>query len=171
MNKTLVIFFFFFLSFSVHQIQTAILTSTITRLCNFIQDKSDKDLILRINVDEYLNDQTCKWILFSKKERKTKKTLIFFFSFVANCILSSNDYTVLSSSETSHYLTNLCFNHRFNSLLITFTLENRSLNTTYALLNILLTNDIDNESTKEQFPNLLMSLALSYSSNRQQKQK
>lgn len=127
----------------VHQIQTAILTSTITRLCNFIQENSEKDLVLRINIDEYLNEQT------------------------SNCILSSNDYTVTSSSETSHYLTNLCFNHRFNSLLITFTLEIRSLNTTYALLNILLTNDIDNESTKEQFSNLLMSLALSYSSNRQ----
>lgn len=107
-----------------------------------------------------------------KNERKKNFNLSSSsFFFIANCILSSNDYTVLSSSETSHYLTNLCFNHRFNSLLITFTLENRSLNTTYALLNILLTNDIDNESTKEQFPNLLMSLALSYSSNRQQKQK
>lgn len=101
------------------------------------------------------------------KKRRSNDKLCSLFSFVANCILSSNDYTVTSSNETSHYLTNLCFNHRFNSLLITFTLEIRSLNTTYALLNILLTNDIDNESTKEQFSNLLMSLALSYSSNRQ----
>ncbi len=93
--------------------------------------------------------------------------MYFYFFVLAQCLLSSNDYFVSSPTETSYYLNNLCSNHRLNPLLITFYLQTRSSNTTYALLNVLLTNDNDKERTQEHFSHLLMSLALSYSSNRQ----
>ena len=86
---------------------------------------------------------------------------------IATCFLSSNDYVVSSPNETTHYLNNLCSNHHINPLLITFVLQTRSSNTTYAVLNILCTNDNDNETRKELFSDILMSLALSYTSNRQ----
>ncbi|CAF4251696.1 unnamed protein product, partial [Rotaria sp. Silwood2] len=128
-----------------HQLQTTILSSAFIRLDNFINNDQEKDLILRISVQEFLN-------------YKTSET---------NYLLSSKDSFISSRNETCQYLNNLCSVHRYNPLLITFHLLYRSTNTNNALFHILFTNDNDNEIGKEQFSDIFMSLALSFSSNRQ----
>ncbi|CAF1214552.1 unnamed protein product [Adineta steineri] len=129
----------------IHQLQSTVVSSTLTRLYNFVNENQEKDLNLRISVQEFLNSKK-----FGKK-----------------CLVSSDDYLVSSPNETCQYLNELCSNHRFNPLLITFHLINRLSNNNYALLHILLTNDNDNEIGKQQFSDIFMSLALSFSSNRQ----
>ena len=98
--------------------------------------------------------------MFSKNE-------IFFCFRIVNHLLSSRDSLAYSHNETLQSLNNLCSDHRYNPLLITFHLIYRSTNTNYTLFHILLTNDNDNEIPKEKFSEIFMSLALSFSSNRQ----
>ncbi|CAF0829659.1 unnamed protein product [Rotaria sordida] len=129
----------------VHQLQTIILSSSFIRLDNFVNNNQDKDLILRISVQKFLNHKTSE----------------------INYLLSTKDSLVSSQNETCQYLNNLCSNHRYNPLLITFHLIYRSTNTNQAQFHILFTNDNDNEIGNEQFSDIFMSLALSFSSNRQ----
>lgn len=115
------------------------------------------------------------FVLISKNFPLTKHVMIVIpstvrshVSLLATCLLSSKDYFVSSPNETIDYFNNLCSNDRSNPLLITFVLQTRSSNTLYALLNILCTNETDNErSAEQQYSPLLMSLSLSFSSNRQ----
>ena len=141
-------------------VQTAILATTVTRLYQFSNENLDQDLILRLNIQEFLHYKT-RNIPSEHLHRMLSLILL------ATCLLSSNDYFVSSPNETIDYLNNLCSNDHSNPLLITFLLQTRSSNTLYALLNILCPNETDNERTKEAFSHLLMSLSLSYSSNRQ----
>ncbi|CAF3430792.1 unnamed protein product [Rotaria sp. Silwood1] len=129
----------------VYQLQTIVLLSAFIRLDNFINNDQEKDLILRISVQEFLNQE------ISEK----------------NYLLSLKDPSISSRNETCQYLNNLCSNHRYNPLLITFHLIYRSTNTNKVLFHILFTNDNDSEIAKEQFSDIFMSLALSFSSNRQ----
>ena len=82
------------------------------------------------------------------------------------CLLSTDEVTGACASETYQYLNNLCCDHRINPLLITFRVLSRSSNTNYGSLRILLTNHSDSEIGKQQFSDLFMSLALTFSSNR-----
>jgi hypothetical protein len=84
---------------------------------------------------------------------------------IVKCLLTSDDSLVSSLNDRCQCLNNLCSEHRVNPLLITFHLITRSSNNNYALLHILSTND--NELTKQPFSDIFMSLALSYSSNRE----
>ncbi|CAM4765474.1 unnamed protein product [Rotaria magnacalcarata] len=131
--------------FSVHQLQTTILSSTLIRLETLVNRDQDKNLTLRISAQEYLNHKSPE----------------------INHLLSSRDSLAYSRNETLQSLNKLCSDHRHNPLLITFHLIYRSTNTDYTRFHILLTNDNDNEIQKEKFSEIFTSLALSVSSNRQ----
>ncbi len=146
--------------FLVHQLQASVVSSSLTRLYNFVNEDQEKDLSLRINIQEYLNNKSS-----GRKSKSKKNDSLTFSILIANCLLSSIDYFVSSPTESLQYLTTIFSNHRFNPLLITFHLKSHTLNTTYPLFHILFTND--NETTKEHFSDIFMSLALSFSSNRQ----
>ena len=47
----------------VHHIQTTLISSTLTRLYNFVNEEHEKDLIIRLNVQEFSNNKTCKYQL------------------------------------------------------------------------------------------------------------
>ncbi len=53
---------------SVHQIQTTLISSTLTRLYNFVNEDQEKDLIIRLNVQQFSNNKTCKYPKIKKKE-------------------------------------------------------------------------------------------------------
>ncbi|CAM4876412.1 unnamed protein product [Rotaria socialis] len=129
----------------IHQLQTTILSSTFIRLETLVNRDQDKNLTLRISAQEYLNPKSSE----------------------INHLLSSRDSLAYSRNETLQSLNNLCSDHRYNPLLITFHLIYRSTNTNFTRFHILLTNDSDNAIQKEKFSEIFMSLALSLSSNRQ----
>ncbi len=85
---------------------------------------------------------------------------------IGKFLLLPSDYSVTCPIQTIEYLNHFCSEHQSYPLLITFHLINRVSNNNCVQLNILSTNDNDDES-HEELSNLLMSLSLSLPSNRQ----
>ena len=51
----------------VHQIQTDVISLTLKYLYNFINENQEKNLIIRINIQEFLNNKKCLFFFRNKK--------------------------------------------------------------------------------------------------------